>query len=150
MLKTNALTELFYWKWRTEFYKAVKPHDMYFYLDFLHRPILKKLDKALFFQTLETEILPSYNFWTGVQKTLMNLPYAIRPDTLEEDLKRFANSEEHYLRKHLFVVLLCFKNFPVVFRDLYKFYPKFNLKFDEIEFVFLDYWSQTPKVIASL
>ncbi len=144
----NTLIELFYWKWRTEFYNAVKSRQIY-----EDRILLQKLEEVLFFPTLKAEVLPSYHFWLRVEQTLDNFPSNIKPTTLRSlnyELDKFASAEEDYLIEQLFWVLLSFKYFPIVFRDLFTFYPKFNLKFEEIEFVYLDYWAQTPKVLASL
>jgi len=146
MLKSNYITDLFYWKWRVAFNKAVAPCEVY-----KSRRLFEKLNEVLFFEKLEAEGLPSYNYWSYVYLTLStNLPIQISEVTYENEGSAFKSSDVDYLKKRFHDVLRCFTYFPQILIDLYRFYPRFNLKFQEIEFSYLDFWSEIPKVINSL
>lgn len=68
----------------------------------------------------------------------------------KESNDRFAQDPVSMLKNVLIRSLVPWRCFPIMFRDFYKYYPRFNLKFEEIEFRYLDYWIQLPKVFDSL
>jgi hypothetical protein len=141
---SNFLKKLLYWNWTNYFHDAIAPKQVY-----QNKWFLEKLEKCLFFNKMDVEIFPSYNFWYPVEHYFDMYPLVAH--TWEEKCtKDFLESQEMFLKSCIFASLVSWNTLPQCFRDFYKFYPKFELTFGEEEFVYLDFWIQLPKVLDSL
>ena len=113
-----------------------------------------KLYNNSFFQKLQLALKPSYGYWYRVSEFFRRFPdrnfvfahidqYRIKFDKFEEEPVNVLLSS---LNQAIYVWIYL----PKFLTDVYKYYPEFNMSFDEDELRYIDYWMTMPKIIEEL
>ena len=113
-----------------------------------------KLYNNSFFEKLQLALKPSYGYWYRVSEFFGRFPdrdfvfasidqYRIKLDKFEEEPVNVLLSS---LNQAIYVWIYL----PKFLTDVYKYYPEFNMSFDEDELRYIDYWMTMPKIIEEL